>query len=148
MGLRQQAPGNPTLAGPWVTSLASSLFWVFVNLGGLPGAFLDFKPAAPFNSKALTHKRMDSSLTCKFAAITEYGVPSATANIASIRLTIRMSPEFCARLSILRHAFRVWFLRLILTFFPWGPLSTPLFFIFIYIFLKYLQDDMIILAET
>ena len=121
MGLRQQAPGNPAFCGPAVMSSSSFFFCVLVNLDGLPGFSLDFKPATPLRSTALTHKRMDSVLTLKVTAILEYGMPSATASIAKIRLTVARSPQSCASSRICWHSFRLWFVSLTLTFFPLGP---------------------------
>ena len=113
MGVRQQAPGYPAAKGPPVMSLSHARLWALVNLGGLPGAFFDRRPAAPCHTNALTHRRIASADTWRREAICAYREPSATASRAITRLAVRKSPRCSASPSMRASAFRVWGARLI-----------------------------------
>jgi len=81
--------------------------WALVHWGRLPGARVERRPVAPYNTKALTHRRIDAAETCSSEAICAYPYPSATARRAMRRFAVRQSPLCPAWRSILASSFRV-----------------------------------------
>jgi len=69
IGLCQQFPVKPALAGLWSIIFANSFLFDFVNFEGFPGGFFVSNPCNPRSRKASNLKRTDSTETLSMKAI-------------------------------------------------------------------------------
>jgi hypothetical protein len=83
IGLRQQLPVKPALAGPSSMRLANSRRWILLSVGGRPGDVFECKPRMP----RLNHARTTSLETRRTCAISLAKKSSANNKIDSTRFT-------------------------------------------------------------